>query len=209
MDAGAREVLVGVRDMAAASERAAALLGLARRAHRGDVHQRRRRARVVRGGAAASECEGLERQTRRVRHAAAPRWASTLMRSRPSTRSPRCCRFGPGEVVFSEGDAADGIYSVMSGIAERVHRHRRTTQQRIATLGAGATFGEMAVLDGRPRSTTVRRRLSSWNARSSRSRASTSLEARFPQMRAVLFANLARELAGRLRDANEEIRTLA
>ena len=30
-----------------------------------------------------------------------------------------------------------------------------------------------------------------------------------PQLRSVLFGNLARELAGRLRDANEEIRTLA
>ena len=116
-------------------------------------------------------------------------------------------RYRPGEVVFSEGDAADGIYSVTSGSLS-ICIATGHDQQRIATLGQGATFGEMAVLDGKPRSTTVLAdcvvvcKVLTFEALE-------ALEARFPQLRAALFANLALELAGRLRDANEEIRTLA
>jgi glutaminase len=81
-------------------------------------------------------------------------------------------------------------------------------RQRIATLGPGATFGEMAVLDGDPRSTSVRAD-TAVTCKVLTLEAIAMLEARFPAVRSVLFANLARELSSRLRDANEEIRALA
>ncbi|HTN78456.1 MAG TPA: glutaminase A [Acidimicrobiales bacterium] len=115
--------------------------------------------------------------------------------------------YEPGSVVFHEGDDADGIYSVVAGSLS-VSIAAAGEQQRIATLGPGATFGEMAVLDGKPRSTTVRAD-SSVTCRVLTLDCLSALESRFPGLRGVLYANLARELATRLRDANEEIRALS
>jgi glutaminase len=112
-----------------------------------------------------------------------------------------------GEDVFCEGDPADGIYSVVSGSLS-VLIETTGARQRIATLGPGATFGEMAVLDGEPRSTSVRAD-TAVTCKVLTLDALAALEARLPSLRSVIFANLARELSSRLRDANEEIRTLA
>ncbi len=117
------------------------------------------------------------------------------------------CTIEPGREVFAQGDPADGIYSVVAGSLS-VWICNGDDRQRVATLGVGSTFGEMAFIDGRPRSTTivadttvVVKRLTEASL--------TALEARVPQVRSVLFANLARDLSSRLRDANDEIRALA
>ena len=52
-----------------------------------------------------------------------------------------------GSVVFREGDAGDALYLVLSGSVRIVKG-----AVEIATLGKGSCFGEMAVLDGAPRS---------------------------------------------------------
>lgn len=55
-----------------------------------------------------------------------------------------------GEVIFRQGDVSDGLFILVSGEA-RVSRDGR----EIATLSAGAHFGEMALLNQRPRSATL------------------------------------------------------
>ena len=52
-----------------------------------------------------------------------------------------------GSVVFREGDAGDALYVVLSGSVRIVKEG-----VEIATLRKGSCFGEMAVLDGAPRS---------------------------------------------------------
>ncbi len=60
-------------------------------------------------------------------------------------------RYEPGELVFAEGDEGDGLLVVASGelVVERGGR-------ALAHLGRGEIVGELSVLDGEPRSATVR-----------------------------------------------------
>lgn len=62
----------------------------------------------------------------------------------------RPTRLEAGRVLFSEGDAGEELYLVISG---RVRIERRG--QVLATLGPGSNFGEMAMLDERTRSATA------------------------------------------------------
>jgi CRP/FNR family transcriptional regulator, cyclic AMP receptor protein len=55
-----------------------------------------------------------------------------------------------GEAVFVEGEPGDALYLVVDG-AVRVHRGAR----HLAQLGVREVFGEMAVLDSKPRSASV------------------------------------------------------
>jgi NADH dehydrogenase len=63
--------------------------------------------------------------------------------------------FEPGEVVFHQGDIGDRLFILLSGHAEVV-RHENGTEKVLAKLGAGESFGEMALLGGMRRNATVR-----------------------------------------------------
>ena len=58
--------------------------------------------------------------------------------------------FAPGDMVFAQGDAGNRFYVVESGRAD-VLRNGRV----VNTLGRGAGFGEIALLDERPRTATI------------------------------------------------------
>jgi signal transduction histidine kinase len=62
-------------------------------------------------------------------------------------------RFAAGEEIFHEGAPGDGVYFVKSGSVEI---SAGINEQRIfSRLGPGEIFGEMAVIEHRPRSATV------------------------------------------------------
>ena len=61
--------------------------------------------------------------------------------------------FPAGTVIFSDGDKGDRMYIVRSGAVDIV---RNGTV--ITTVEAGGLFGEMALIDGSPRSATARAR---------------------------------------------------
>ena len=66
-------------------------------------------------------------------------------------------RFGAGELVFQEGDPGDAFYVVLHGtFSDFVGAPDTGGDTRLATRGPGATFGDIALLSNRPRSTTVR-----------------------------------------------------
>ena len=62
--------------------------------------------------------------------------------------------FPAGAVLFEEGQAGDFMYVVQSGDVE-IRRQVGEIARVLAVLAAGEFFGEMAILNGRPRSATA------------------------------------------------------
>jgi CRP-like cAMP-binding protein len=60
-----------------------------------------------------------------------------------------------GEVIFDEGDPGDAWYVLYKGKAE-VIKQTDGGEKLISVLGTGNCFGEIAILDGLPRSATIR-----------------------------------------------------
>jgi CRP/FNR family cyclic AMP-dependent transcriptional regulator len=64
-------------------------------------------------------------------------------------------RFPSGTAVFFQDDPSDSLYVVLSGSA-KVFRTSEDGRDRImTTLRAGDAFGELAMIEGQPRSATV------------------------------------------------------
>jgi CRP/FNR family transcriptional regulator, cyclic AMP receptor protein len=65
--------------------------------------------------------------------------------------------FGPGEVIFRQGDDGDRLFVVKSGVLEVVATPTDGSEPTVvAYLGTGEVIGELALLTGSPRSATVR-----------------------------------------------------
>jgi CRP-like cAMP-binding protein len=66
-------------------------------------------------------------------------------------------QFGPGDVVFRQGQQGDRLYIVKSGVLEVLSQPSDAPEPHpIAYLGTGEVLGELALLTGSPRSATVR-----------------------------------------------------
>jgi glutaminase len=114
-----------------------------------------------------------------------------------------------GDVVFREGDQADAIFFILSGLVSvRLPLADRGRARRLATLGAGVAVGEMAFLDEGRRSADVVAERDTKLARLSIDDL-REIGAASPAATATFAANLARNLSGRLRRANEQVRMLA
>lgn len=57
-----------------------------------------------------------------------------------------------GEVIFRQGDPGDGLYFVKSGQVQISEVTDTGERRALGAIGDGEIFGEMAVLDGQPRS---------------------------------------------------------
>jgi CRP/FNR family transcriptional regulator, cyclic AMP receptor protein len=62
--------------------------------------------------------------------------------------------FSAGEVLFREGERGDDMYVIQSGLV-RIAKRVGSGYRSLATLGRGEFIGEMAILNGRPRSATA------------------------------------------------------
>jgi signal transduction histidine kinase len=57
--------------------------------------------------------------------------------------------------IFLEGDQGDGLYVIKDGLVEIVHLAGAEVRNIFSRLGPGEIFGEMAVIESRPRSATA------------------------------------------------------
>jgi CRP-like cAMP-binding protein len=65
--------------------------------------------------------------------------------------------FGPGQILFEQGDPGDCCHIVKSGVLEVLTSPADGAEpQPVAYLGEGEVLGELALLTGSPRSATVR-----------------------------------------------------
>ncbi len=64
-------------------------------------------------------------------------------------------QFGPGEVVFREGDESDTCYVVRSGRTRAIREHTDGRSITLANFGPGDIFGELAMFDNESRSATI------------------------------------------------------
>ena len=62
----------------------------------------------------------------------------------------------PGTVIIREGDAGQGLFVIMFGEVEILHKDASGREKTVAKLGAGEVFGEMSLLGDRPTTATVR-----------------------------------------------------
>lgn len=111
--------------------------------------------------------------------------------------------FTDGEVVVKQFDRETDLYVLLEG------RVSIETQQHdlIARVKGGGIFGEISLIDERPRSATVTCQSACRLARIPAA-ALRDLLVTHPDMAAVILTNLARVLCERLRSANLQIEAL-
>jgi putative ABC transport system ATP-binding protein len=86
----------------------------------------------------------------------ADRVVNLTPRADTSPRAPEVVRLEPGQVLFSQGERGDLVYTVDEGEIEIVRKRDDGTEERLALIGAGNYFGELAPMFGLQRSGTAR-----------------------------------------------------
>lgn len=114
--------------------------------------------------------------------------------------------FGPGDILCREGDDADRMWLLVKGsVSIRLHVSNQPEGLRIASLARGTMVGELALIESRKRSATV----VADDEVTCYELLRDSYELIFrehPQITNKLLANLARELARRVRRTSDELR---
>lgn len=116
--------------------------------------------------------------------------------------------YAPGDLIIREGDASDALYMLAAGSATvRVTLPGGGRHKRLGAIGRGVTFGEIALFDGGPRTADVIAGPSTVCYVLPVATLTTLTETA-PALGMKLLLNIGRGLGQRLRQANEEIRTL-
>jgi glutaminase len=115
--------------------------------------------------------------------------------------------FEKGEVIMREGDEAKLFFVLARGSVRVEIKVPGGRRKRVASIGPGLTFGEMALLDGGRRSADIVAddKVICYGLSVE---ALQELAAEHPNVMIAILSNLTREFSERLRHANEEIGVL-
>ena len=113
--------------------------------------------------------------------------------------------FPAGHCIFRAGSAADGCYLIDEGVVRlELERSELDTDGTLAFIEAGALLGELAVLDGLPRTVSAHTE-TDVSARFISSRAIDELTQTHPAVGLALFRAFGRDVAHKLRRTNERL----
>ncbi|MGD8883958.1 MAG: cyclic nucleotide-binding domain-containing protein, partial [Desulfobacterales bacterium] len=116
--------------------------------------------------------------------------------------------FNKGDIILKEGDTDRNLFFLARGsVSIRIHLPESDRYKRLITYSSGVTFGEMAFLDGSPRSADV------WSDEDSETYLLspdefTVLQDEVPNIAIKLLRNIALEISNRLRIRTNEVRVL-
>jgi glutaminase len=117
--------------------------------------------------------------------------------------------FEKGEIIMREGDEAKLFFVLARGtVSVEIKVHGQgDRRKRVASIGPGLTFGEMALLDGGKRSADIvaNERVICYGLGVEELQ---DLAVEHPNVMITILSNLTREFSERLRHANEEISVL-
>jgi two-component system, NtrC family, sensor kinase len=114
-------------------------------------------------------------------------------------RSAREQKFAAGQEIFKEGDPGDGLYVVGDGLVEISVRLDNNVRHVFSEVGPGDIFGEMAVIEEKPRSAGAVAKRASTVYFISRGEMLAQVE-RSPALALALL----REISHRLREFNRQ-----
>jgi glutaminase len=117
--------------------------------------------------------------------------------------------FDKGDTIIREGDDANLFFVLARGTVSVQIRvpGQGQRRKRVASIGPGLSFGEMALLDGGKRSADIiaEEKVICYGLRVQQLH---ELAAKHPNIMITILGNLTREFSERLRHANEEIGVL-
>ncbi len=108
-----------------------------------------------------------------------------------------------GDTVFQEGELDTAVYVIEQGRVS-VHRQWQGESYKLRDLGKGDCFGEMALMDFKPRSATVYADTDCSLIQISAAQLG-ALYAQEPEQYTLIMMNLGREVCRRLRDADKRL----
>ncbi|MEO3888753.1 Crp/Fnr family transcriptional regulator [Nonomuraea sp. B5E05] len=71
-------------------------------------------------------------------------------------------RYRSGQIIFHQGDPGESLYVLLDGLVKVVFTTEHGDEIVLNMLGRGDTFGEMALLDGSPRSASIVTARAAW-----------------------------------------------
>ncbi|MFD0981942.1 glutaminase A [Tropicimonas aquimaris] len=116
-------------------------------------------------------------------------------------------QFDSGETILRAGDDAQLIFIVARGSVSILVGSDTATGRRVASVGPGQSFGEMALLDGGKRSADVRADTPVLAYGIAVEELRRLFDAS-PQILTTIYANIIRSISSRLRNANDHLRAL-
>jgi CRP-like cAMP-binding protein len=111
------------------------------------------------------------------------------------------------DALITAGESADEMFVLLKGTVEVQIHANKDSHKRVDLLNPGMTVGEMAFLDGSPRSASVVA-IEPVDCLVISKAWFESLQERRPSLKIVLLQEMTREISARLRQANVQIAAL-